>query len=303
MPRVTIHTPAKVNLALSVGAPLTPPHPQAGYHPLASWMACLDFADAVTVEPSKSPRFEWEWYDDAPLPSPIDWPLEKDLAFRAAQAVRAHVGRPLLARIRVLKQIPVGGGLGGGSADAAGALVAMVRAFGLRIPDANLVALAATLGSDVAFLTASLLYGGRVRALSAVVSGTGETVEPVTRPEADVVLVMPPFGCPTAAVYAAFDRRGGSQTLPDIERVRSLASAGTIDPAALFNDLEAAAIDIEPRLGEILERVRQATTHRAMVTGSGSSVIVVTSPGEGAAACEAVQSALPDIAVRLRKIV
>ncbi|MEK6701558.1 MAG: hypothetical protein AABZ53_04795 [Planctomycetota bacterium] len=303
MPRVTIHTPAKVNLALSVGAPLTPPHPQAGYHPLASWMACLDFADAVTVEPSTSPQFHCQWTDDAPLPSPIDWPPEKDLACRAAQAVAAHVRRPLHARIKVLKQIPVGAGLGGGSSDAAGALVAMVRAFGLSVTDAELITLATTLGSDVAFLTASLLFGSRRRGLCAVVSGVGETIESVPRPEAEVVLVMPPFGCPTAAVYAAFDRRGVSEPVPDIARVRSLASAGHIDPATLFNDLEPAAIDVEPRLGEILDLVRRATAHRAMVTGSGSSVIVVTPPGQGAAACEAVQSALPDIAVRLRKIV
>ncbi len=301
MPSVTIHAPAKVNLALSVGAPLRPPHPHAGYHPLTSWMVCVDLVDAVTVEPSGSPAFDAGWFDDAPFPSHIDWPVEKDLSFRAASAVAEYVGKALPARITVRKRIPVGGGLGGGSADAAATLVASMDAFELSIPEDDLFAIAATLGSDVPFLTASILAARRARPSAACVSGLGEIIEPMPHIAADMVLVIPPFGCGTRAVYEEFDRLGQPGERPDRARVRGLAArASTV---SIFNDLERAAIWVEPRLAEILRSVRHVSGHGGMVTGSGSTIIVVTPPGQGIQAADQVRSAGLDVAVRVARTI
>jgi len=88
---ITIRCPAKVNLALSVGAPTTD-----GYHPIASWMVAIDLFDELTVEAIDGPsRFEIGWADDAPQPSEIDWPIESDLIHKAHRMVERRVGGPL----------------------------------------------------------------------------------------------------------------------------------------------------------------------------------------------------------------
>jgi 4-diphosphocytidyl-2-C-methyl-D-erythritol kinase len=141
------------------------------------------------------------------------------------------------ASVRLTKRIPAGAGLGGGSADAA----AVLRWAG--VTDAGL---AATLGADVAFC----LQGGRAR-----VGGVGEVVEPLAHLDRTFTLLTPPFGCSTPAVYQAWDRLGGPR-------------------AAGPNDLEPAALAVEPRLAAWRDRLAEAAGRTPVLAGSGSTWFV-----------------------------
>jgi 4-diphosphocytidyl-2-C-methyl-D-erythritol kinase len=164
---------------------------------------------------------------------------EDNLVLRALRAVDRD------AHIRLVKRIPAGGGLGGGSADAA----AVLRWAGH--PD---VELAATLGADVPFC----VRGGRAR-----VSGMGDQVDPLPFVERTFTLVTPPFGCSTAAVYQAWDALGGPS-------------------AAGPNDLEPAALSVEPGLARWRDRLGNATSQVPVLAGSGSTWYVEGSyPGAG----------------------
>ena len=152
------------------------------------------------------------------------------------------VGRS--AHVRVHKRIPPGAGLGGGSADAA----AVLRWAGVDDPD-----LAARLGADVPFC----VHGGRAR-----VRGAGEAVEPLPFEPRTYTLVLPPFGCATVDVYRAWDDLGGPH------------GPGT-------NDLERAALQVEPRLAEWRDRLREASGMEPRLAGSGSTWFVEGDfPGE-----------------------
>lgn len=153
------------------------------------------------------------------------------------------VGRT--AHVEVTKRIPAGAGLGGGSADAA----AILRWAGFSDLEA-----AARLGADVAFC----LVGGRAR-----VRGIGEVVEPLPFVERTLTLLTPPFGCSTPAVYRAWDELGGP----------------TADGP---NDLEPAALRVEPQLAEWRDRLGDATGRTPVLAGSGSTWFVEGAfPGEG----------------------
>lgn len=271
---------AKVNLALAVG----PPVPPRGYHPIASWFACIELHDEVELAalPEGRPS-EWriEWAGDAARPTPIDWPVEKDLAVRAHRALESAAGRALPVRGVVWKRVPVGAGLGGGSADCAAAMMGLDRLFGLGLGAARLREIAGTLGSDIAFFLdeASAAGGAGCAARPALVTGFGERIERlgrVAREDAHLVLFFPPFGCPTGPVYQAFDRLP-PRALRERE-VRALAAGPGIDGARLFNDLEAPAGMVEPRLADSLARLRAGLRgHGAHVhvTGSGSTMFAL----------------------------
>ena len=153
------------------------------------------------------------------------------------------VGRS--AHVRLTKHIPPGAGLGGGSADAA----AILRWAGFTDLEA-----AARVGADVSFC----IRGGRAR-----VTGIGEVIEPLPFVERTVTLLTPPFGCSTPAVYKAWDRLGGP------------TGAGP-------NDLEAAALEVQPGLEEYRQRLREASGEEPVLAGSGSTWFVPGAhPGEG----------------------
>ena len=155
----------------------------------------------------------------------------------------ALVGRT--ARVTVAKRIPPGAGLGGGSADAA----AILRWAGYADTQG-----AAQLGADVSFC----LVGGRAR-----VQGIGELIEPLEHIPRTFTLLIPPFGCSTPAVYQRWDEMGGPE-----------GSNG--------NDLEPAALDVEPRLDQYRRALEEATGQTARLAGSGSTWFVEGAyPGDG----------------------
>lgn len=260
--------PAKVNLALSVGAAR-----EDGYHPIASWMVAVGFADHLALSLSDTTRFEIAFADDAPVKQPVDWPIEKDLGWRAHRLLEQHADRPLPTRVVVTKRIPAGGGLGGGSADAAGVLVGVNALHGLGFDTSTLIQLGATLGCDVAFAVAALSGSP-----SAIATGLGEVLEPAPLPRPiDLVLILPPFGCPTGPVYAAFDHGTPPANRADESRVRSLVRSMTDHQTmdGWFNDLTVPACIAQPRLGDALKLLGDLLDRPMHVTGSGSTMFAI----------------------------
>lgn len=291
---ITLEAPAKVNLSLSVGSAVGIGAPKAGYHPVDSVMACVGLSDVVRLTPRNRDSsgepvpsgWSVRWADDAPRCSPFDWPAEKDLAVRAVRILERHVGRQLPVGLEITKRIPVGSGLGGGSSDAAAAMVAVDRAFGLRLPTETLMAVGAEVGSDVPFFVRCARDGCR----QARVSGFGERVDPlpwfagsVGEGRGGVVLVLPPFGCATVDVYKEFDRAPG-QAGRGFE-------ADLAGPHS--NQLAEPAMRVEPRLRALFGLVAAKAGARATwITGSGST-ICVQYPGQDATTpVEVVRSAV-----------
>lgn len=218
-----------------------------GYHLIEAEMVSLDLADTLTFGPG-------DGLEVVAAATGLDVPAGDDNLVRRALAL---VGRA--AQVRLAKRIPAGGGLGGGSADAA----AVLRWAGVDDP-----AVAAQLGADVPFC----LRGGRAR-----VTGIGERLEPLPVQPASYTLVVPPFGCATPAVYRAWDEMGGPTTEGP-------------------NDLEPAALRVEPRLAAWRDRLGDATGEVPVLAGSGSTwfvpgafpgpdrLVVTTTTGPGPAA-------------------
>lgn len=272
---VTRLCPAKVNLALSVG----PPTPPRGYHPIASWMIALAWGDALTLRRAAvrcdGLQLERFFAADAPQPQAIDWPVEKDLAWRAHALLERHAGRSLPAVARLEKRIPAGAGLGGGSSNAAAMLLAIDELFDLRFGVDQLADLSTELGSDVPFLVRAAGAGEA----SCIVTGFGERIEPAPLAATiHLVLFLPDACCPTAAVYAVFDEAGASEL--DEAAVRRLAAHGRHDGSGLFNDLFKPAVRVAPRLEEIHARLSLALELPEPVapvhlTGSGAAMFAV----------------------------
>jgi 4-diphosphocytidyl-2-C-methyl-D-erythritol kinase len=297
-PTLIRRAPAKLNLALSVGGPAPAGSARPGFHPIASWMACTALFDEVrltALERHEQARYEVKWADDAPRTSTIDWPIAQDLAVRAHKLLEAHIAKPLPVHMTVLKRIPIGAGLGGGSSDAAAALLATVHAWKLAVSPATLMALAGSIGSDVPFFL-DLDSKGLPRDQHpgpALVSGFGDVIERIPRVAAEVLLVFPPFGCPTAGVYGAYDRILAGQhsahaSIPAASRptceaneglvrllIRRAVEARSIDSSSCFNALTAPAVHLEPRVAAVIEAVTQICGQQAHLTGSGSCVFLI----------------------------
>ncbi len=256
--------PAKLNLALSVGAPNA-----QQMHPIASWMVTVSLYDELFIEalePNSFSLYAIFWHKDARRKSEINWSITKDLAVRAHQAVEAHVGRKLPIKMRLEKRIPVGGGLGGGSSNAAAMLRALNTLFDLQLSREILRDIAARLGSDVPFL----LDGG-----SAIVSGLGEQLEPAPLPDnLHALLVLPDAACATGAVYQRLDELRPHGAV-EIERVRALSVLQTVAHDAPFNDLAHPACEVAPKLRGELEELAELTERAAHVSGSGSTLFVL----------------------------
>lgn len=287
---ILIQAPAKLNLALSVGALNA-----QGMHPISSWMVTVDLCDDLHLEslpPESYSLFATIWHKDALRRSEIDWSISKDLVHRAHDRLEMFVGRQLPVKSRLEKRIPVGGGLGGGSSDAAAMLRGLNELFTLSVSADDLRAIAATLGSDVPFLVG----GG-----SALIGGIGEGIETLGAPlELHAVLFFPEVPCPTRAVYKQFDLASATPCLRTNE-VRALASSARLDPAAPFNDLAAAAKVIAPAMAEDIEEIEKLAQLPVHVCGSGSSLFTLCTDSMHANALADASTTrlhIPAIAVR-----
>jgi 4-diphosphocytidyl-2-C-methyl-D-erythritol kinase len=271
---------AKINLALAVAPPLgAEAGPRQGFHPICSLFAPVELGDDLLLErlaPGTPSRFNIAWADDAPVPSPIDWPLEKDLMVRAHAALERHTQKPLPVAATLRKRTPVGGGLGGGSADAAAMFRGLDALFALALPEPTLHALAQTLGSDLAFfIDAACPPTDAPR--PALVTGLGEEIRRLERVPGAAVLIFPPFGCPTGAVYQSFDAALPPRFRQD--EVFALAEravrTGRYESDGLFNDLAAPAMRVRPALAELRRAAADRLARPVHVTGSGSTLFAL----------------------------
>ncbi len=248
---VTIGAPAKLNLSLAVSAVR-----DDGYHSIRSLMAPLELADQLTLTPCPDgPRLTLGGPQSAGVP--VD---QTNLAWRAAELLAESVNRPADVRIELVKHVPAGGGLGGGSSDAAATLRGLCRLWELDLSREELIALAADLGSDVPFC---------VVGEPAWVAGRGERVSVLDDPLGPLwaLLVTPGFSVSTRAVYEQFDRRAkGTSKITRIIRRYGLAGL------ELHNDLEEAAFEVCPDLGRLFERLDGLGVPRLMLAGSGSTL-------------------------------
>ncbi|KMO75636.1 4-(cytidine 5'-diphospho)-2-C-methyl-D-erythritol kinase [Mycolicibacterium obuense] len=256
---VTVRVPGKVNLYLEVGD-----RRPDGYHELSTVFHAVSLLDEVTVTTADVLSLEMSGEGAESLPTD-----ERNLAWRAAELMAEHVGRAPDVAIAIEKTIPVAGGMAGGSADAAAVLVAMNELWELGVPRRDLHALAAQLGSDVPFA----LHGG-----TALGTGRGEELATVlTRNTFHWVLAFADGGLSTARVFGEIDRLRDAQdhTLP--ARLESaepvLAALATGDPAALApllgNDLQPAALTLDPGLRRTLRAGVEAGALAGVVSGSG----------------------------------
>jgi 4-diphosphocytidyl-2-C-methyl-D-erythritol kinase len=272
-PGVTVRAPAKINLHLGVG-PVRPD----GFHPLATAYQAISLFSTVTATPAE------DWSVTCTAAVGIDVagvPLDDtNLALRAARLLAAEAGVDQPVALHLDKGIPVAGGLAGGSADGAAALLACSVLWDLSLPPARLLELAGELGSDVPFG----LLGG-----SASGHGRGELVEPLEdNGRYDWVVLTFPTGMSTPAVYADFDALHAGRDVPDPEIPPALVEALRAGNAralaqAVGNDLQAASLRLRPQLSEPLRAGLDASAYAALVSGSGPTCLFLCGDPDHAA--------------------
>ena len=310
---VTVRVPAKINLHLAVG----PTRPD-GYHDLVTVFQALDVVDEVTVLPTvggrPTPGVELLDAGPATVGVPVD---TTNLAWRAVEALAAHAGREPEVRVQLRKAIPVAGGMAGGSADAAGALLGLCTLWRLDLGRQALMEIAGGVGSDVAFA----LHGG-----TALGTGRGEQLVPVLgRHTFHWVVALQDHGLSTPAVFGELDRlreergtTGGAHRAPTssstsasstsatatsatatsaaatsadppdrlgaVEPVLEAVASGEPHALALLlgNDLQAAAVSLDPGLRRTLRAGVDAGALAGIVSGSGPTCVFLCADGPAA---------------------
>lgn len=266
----TMLAPAKLNLCLYVG-----PKREDGLHEIRSLFEPLELADELLL--AEAPR-------DEVVVEGIEGP---DLTAKALAALRENGwdGPPL--RIQVTKRVPVAAGLGGGSADAAAVLrLARGQVEGLR-------AIAAAIGADVP---------SQLQPRACLVAGAGEVIEPARPPaEHGVVLIPQAEGLATSDVYAEADRLGTPRGESELEAIRRRLRDAVDEGGSpltyrenLVNDLQPAAISLQPRIEDALQALTDAGAAHAMVTGSGPTAFgLYPTADEAVVAAEGLRERFP----------
>lgn len=271
MSSVTVRVPAKVNLQLSVGAA----RPD-GFHELATVFQAVGLCDEIVARTSSTPGITLTLSGEGEGVLPLD---ESNLAYRAAALLAEHTGVEAAVDLHIHKAIPIAGGMAGGSADAAGALLACDTLWRQSTPREELMALAAELGSDVPFA----LHGG-----TAIGTGRGENLTPVlSRGAFHWVFAVAESGLSTPAVYAECDRLRGARKVPEpyvsdmlMQAVR--AGDALLLGKALHNDLQPAALSLRPMLRQVLEVGEDFGALGGVVSGSGPTCAFVARDEEHA---------------------
>jgi 4-diphosphocytidyl-2-C-methyl-D-erythritol kinase len=252
---IKLHAFAKINLGLRVLG-----RRDDGYHEIRTVFQTVTLHDGLTFEATADGRLELTCTDPT---IPTD---ESNLVLRAASALRERYEVSLGACVRLEKNVPAGGGLGGGSSDAAATLLALAHLWDLKSDVSELSELGARLGADVPFF----LTGG-----TALGTGTGTEIAPLEdAPKLQLVVVTPSVRVLTAEAYKAL----GAHALTKAEALVNLSVSRTEAdfPDSLCdvmsNDFEAVVVRLQPEIGLVREALRAAGATRASLSGSGSSV-------------------------------
>lgn len=241
--------PAKLNLFLHVVG-----RRADGYHLLQTVFRLLDRGDTLRF----TPRADGDVTLATPLPGV---PAYSDLTVRAARLLQAQTGCTQGVEISVDKRLPMGGGLGGGSSDAATVLLALNHLWQLKLTRRQLQRIGLALGADV-----PVFIGGR----NAFAEGVGEALSPLELPPAWYVVLEPPVAVPTAAIFGA----------PELKRDSAPLRAADWTPGTGGNDLQAVAVARFPQVGEHLEWL--AAHGDARMSGSGACVFAEFSSPDAA---------------------
>ncbi|MFE4371239.1 4-(cytidine 5'-diphospho)-2-C-methyl-D-erythritol kinase [Streptomyces sp. NPDC056835] len=266
---VRVRVPAKVNVQLAVGAA----RPD-GFHDLANVFLAVGLYDEITVTPADELRITCTGPDAGQVP--LD---RTNLAARAALALAERHGIDPRVHIHIAKDIPVAGGMAGGSADGAGALLACDTLWSLGSSRDELLAICAELGSDVPFS----LIGG-----AALGTGRGEQLTPLdVGGDFHWVFAVADGGLSTPTVFREFDRRTEGTPIPapsaDPSLLAALRTGDTIALAgALSNDLQPAALTLRPSLADTLAAGTTAGALAALVSGSGPTTAFLTKDADAA---------------------
>lgn len=272
-----IISPAKVNLVLAVGE-----KQESGFHEVQTIMHSLALHDTLSMR-----RFDDEGSGDGLQVmlkcessftiDPLLIKAEENIAYKAVVELAKALGRTQDETIEMIlnKVIPAEAGLGGGSSNAAAALVGAATLWGVGMEDERVQEVASRLGADVSFF----LKGGCAR-----LSGKGDVFEAQLEPRSGfVLLVRPDAGVSTGKAYAAFDE---DPVLPSSEYLSSIAALDAAADVSLYNNLEKAACSVTPVVAQVLEWGRAAAGEENVVLcGSGSAVCCIFDSYQ--AACEA----------------
>jgi 4-diphosphocytidyl-2-C-methyl-D-erythritol kinase len=232
--------PGKLNLMLRVVG-----RRADGYHLLQTVFRFIDYGDTLSFRVRRDGVI-------ARVNAVSGVPVGEDLTLRAARLLQTSVGGAPGADIALDKRLPLGGGLGGGSSDAATALLALNQLWRLNLSRAHLLRLALELGADVPVF----VFGENAWA-----EGVGEELRPVALPPAWYVVLTPPAAVSTADIFARPELKRDSKMV----RIQSFSAAGSNE-----NDLEAVVCREHPEIARHLDWLRQFG--RAMLTGSGACV-------------------------------
>lgn len=250
---LVLRPPAKINLTLRVG-----PRRPDGFHDIRSLMQSIALSDTLALTARAGPLALQVRGHGVPAD-------RENLVWRAAELLWRALGRtgdPRDAHIHLDKSIPAAAGLGGGSADAAAALIGLNILWGARRTPSDLKTISAELGSDVPFF----LQGG-----TALCAGRGDEVYPVDDiSRLGLVLIKPSIGVATADAYRWLDE--DRQAKPDEGRSDLLDLGWPSGPIEVVNDLEQPVAKRQPVVAEIVDACRRAGAHAAAMTGSGSAV-------------------------------
>ena len=268
---ITIASPGKLNVFLEVLGKRAD-----GYHELETVMLRTSLADQLTVKPTDSGQLSLRFSDATPESLRQGVPLDmRNLILRAAEAVRSRFAGTVGAEFVLHKRIPPESGLGGGSGNAAAALILCRQLWNVPLSDAELHTIAASLGSDVNFL----LSGER----AAVCRGRGESIEPIPlRRKLHFVAYRPHRGNSTAAVFRGVQFSQLPFSAKAIVENLSGAETGGLS-RFVFNRLREPAEQLNPEMAQLMKRLQQVARRPVFMSGSGSTVFLVATSAQDAA--------------------
>jgi len=242
-------SPAKLNLGLKVVGKKSD-----GYHLLNTIFCLIDLFDLINIQIIDTPRISLINHQQA-------WSYTKDLTFKAAKLLQEITNCKLGANIKVDKVIPSGAGLGGGSSNAATVLIALNHLWQLNLSKAELVNIGRQLGADVPFF---------IHGKNAYATGIGDEFSNINLPQMYFLLIKPNFHIPTRDIFTTLNFRQ-----PLLENTSPEILLTTME-----NDLQAIAIKLHPKLGQIIKEL--SVFGRTVMTGSGS-VVFLRFPDENSA--------------------